>query len=174
MTNAPTPGWYQDPEAADRLRYWDGSLWTEHVAAAPAPAPAPVFGAPLPQTRVYPPQATLYSNPYTLPPRASRSVENQLDGPTRVRAALIDTAMVIPFIAIGFGLAPLLSWLSGDSGARHHAYYGAALVLSLVLGIGFVFWNFVIREITVGTDVMRRALPAEATSEEPADSPPSN
>lgn len=31
-------GWYADPWAPASLRYWDGSAWTEHVAAAPAPS----------------------------------------------------------------------------------------------------------------------------------------
>jgi len=26
----PPPGWYADPHAAGRLRYWDGARWTEH------------------------------------------------------------------------------------------------------------------------------------------------
>jgi len=26
------PGWYVDPSAATRQRYWDGSAWTSHVA----------------------------------------------------------------------------------------------------------------------------------------------
>jgi hypothetical protein len=36
------PGWYQDPQAADMQRYWDGTQWTEHrsprqrVAESPA------------------------------------------------------------------------------------------------------------------------------------------
>jgi Protein of unknown function (DUF2510) len=26
-------GWYQDPTGSTRLRWWDGSRWTEHTAA---------------------------------------------------------------------------------------------------------------------------------------------
>lgn len=26
------PGWYADPAMADTQRYWDGAVWTEHVA----------------------------------------------------------------------------------------------------------------------------------------------
>ena len=28
----PPADWYPDPKAEKRLRYWDGSAWTEHVA----------------------------------------------------------------------------------------------------------------------------------------------
>jgi hypothetical protein len=26
------PGWYKDPQADGRMRYWDGGAWTEHTA----------------------------------------------------------------------------------------------------------------------------------------------
>jgi Protein of unknown function (DUF2510) len=29
----PAPDWYTDPTGQARLRYWDGSAWTEHIAA---------------------------------------------------------------------------------------------------------------------------------------------
>jgi hypothetical protein len=32
------PGWYTDPERIDRLRYWDGTFWTEHTHAPDRPA----------------------------------------------------------------------------------------------------------------------------------------
>jgi hypothetical protein len=38
------PGWYSDPERADRLRYWDGTFWTEHTHA---PVPPTDPGAPV-------------------------------------------------------------------------------------------------------------------------------
>ena len=31
MTAVPPPGWHRDPLDRRRVRYWDGSLWTEHV-----------------------------------------------------------------------------------------------------------------------------------------------
>ena len=37
MTQTPAD-WYPDPNDDRQLRYWDGSAWTAHVAAAPVPA----------------------------------------------------------------------------------------------------------------------------------------
>jgi hypothetical protein len=37
----PPPGWYQDPSARYRLRYWGGDAWTEHVSD---PRPPDVIG----------------------------------------------------------------------------------------------------------------------------------
>jgi hypothetical protein len=33
QTAGPPPGWYTDPQGEARVRYWDGSVWTEHTAA---------------------------------------------------------------------------------------------------------------------------------------------
>ncbi|MBF4617760.1 DUF2510 domain-containing protein [Clavibacter sp. VKM Ac-2873] len=33
-------GWYADPAGSDRLRWWDGTRWTDHLADAPAAAAA--------------------------------------------------------------------------------------------------------------------------------------
>ncbi|MFJ7333537.1 DUF2510 domain-containing protein [Streptomyces sp. NPDC101116] len=34
----PPPGWYPDPHAPHRQRWWDGTAWTEHRSAPGAPA----------------------------------------------------------------------------------------------------------------------------------------
>ena len=42
MTQYPTstpPGWYPDPEDASRVRYFNGSQWTEQTRPMPAPKP---------------------------------------------------------------------------------------------------------------------------------------
>ena len=33
MSDTPAAGWLPDPEKPERLRYWDGQRWTEHVSA---------------------------------------------------------------------------------------------------------------------------------------------
>jgi hypothetical protein len=46
VTAAPGPpaGWFPDPSAPDRLRYWDGREWTDHTAVRWLPPQAPAAG----------------------------------------------------------------------------------------------------------------------------------
>ena len=123
---------------AGRLRYWDGTAWTEHLAA------------PTQQ-----PHVTLFNNPYEKPPRVKRrTVEDSLTGKERIQAAAIDAALVVPFFVIGFGFGPLLGWISGNQASAHHAYHVAGIVLAVVLGLGVIAWNLLVRETTLGTDLV--------------------
>lgn len=180
MTNAPVAGWYDDPQVAGRYRYWDGTQWTEHLAAPPTtPLPAATPLVPPAVTRYAPqpyprfgvaptaPNATLYTNPYQKPPRTKqRLAESSLSPANRIRAAAIDAALAIPFVIIGFVLGPLLGWVSGNSGSQHHAYQSAAIVLSVVLGVGTVAWNLLIRETTLGTEVASRRAGNEESKDQ--------
>ena len=46
----PDPGWYDDPEDATQLRWWDGARWTDRrqprAAVEPPPPPPPVHSPP--------------------------------------------------------------------------------------------------------------------------------
>lgn len=44
MSLTPPPGWYPDPHAPHRQRWWDGTAWTEHRRAPEAPAVPPPGG----------------------------------------------------------------------------------------------------------------------------------
>lgn len=43
-----TGAWLPDPTRADRLRYWDGTRWTEHVSESGAVQADPIVGTPPP------------------------------------------------------------------------------------------------------------------------------
>ena len=50
----PAPGWYDDPETPQTLRYWDGQAWTSDRQPKPAAsAPPPPPGAVAPSGRAY-------------------------------------------------------------------------------------------------------------------------
>ena len=62
--DATAPGWRPDPTGRHDLRWWDGSRWTDRVAARAAEAVDPYDD----------PDATMASSPYALRPwrRSSR------------------------------------------------------------------------------------------------------
>ncbi|GGN10599.1 scramblase [Terrabacter tumescens] len=45
MTVQAAPDWYPDPSGRHEMRYWDGSLWTEHVATGGVQATDPPLAA---------------------------------------------------------------------------------------------------------------------------------
>ena len=48
---SPTPGWYPDPQGGTRLRWWDGSDWTDSYRVRPTVFESDGrFGAPAPAT----------------------------------------------------------------------------------------------------------------------------
>ena len=43
MANPQSPGWYDDPDNPQQLRYFDGVVWTRHTSPrSTRPAPGPV------------------------------------------------------------------------------------------------------------------------------------
>jgi len=81
-------------------------------------------------------------------------MENSLNNAERVRAAALDALLIVPFIAIGFGLPPLLGWIADDKAAGRHAYHFAGIVLAVIIGGGVVAWNLLVRDVTLGTSVV--------------------
>lgn len=78
MSGTITPaGWYADPFQPSRLRYFDGSAWTDHTTAVALPPPGPVAAAPV--ASATPPTAyAAYSSPaYSAPTHASTAYPRQ-------------------------------------------------------------------------------------------------
>jgi hypothetical protein len=95
--------WYPDPAGRYRLRYWDGSRWTDHVAtgdgqardpldATPLPPPAAVDPTPPPPPVAAPPPAPFPPGPSTAPPAGPPPPP---PGPSRRLLFAIGAAVVI-------------------------------------------------------------------------------
>jgi uncharacterized RDD family membrane protein YckC len=122
MTQIPA-GWYPDPSAQTlpgRLRYWDGTQWTEHVhdpqppppqqAPPQAPSIPPAYPASYPQP--YPPQ---HPQPYPATYGAgTKARPTTPDGQPlsgwwrRVLAVILDTFIQIPLYVLA--AVPVLAW----------------------------------------------------------------
>lgn len=46
------PGWYADPQDPSRMRWWNGTTWTEQTAARPIAPPTSAYGSPTNQIPV--------------------------------------------------------------------------------------------------------------------------
>jgi hypothetical protein len=66
----PPPMWCPDPAGTNRLRWWDGSRWSDHYAQIPAPEPATLPARVVPATH-NPSLATAYPSQAKPPMRAS-------------------------------------------------------------------------------------------------------
>jgi hypothetical protein len=85
--NAATPGWYQDPEAWESERYWDGTQWTEDRREKIQPTDAAAVSTVEPAEMVSPaePTSTLFGR-RTPEQRAEREAAKQRTAEEKARA----------------------------------------------------------------------------------------
>jgi len=63
MSENPAPGWYADPTpGSTKMRYWDGTQWTEQYSDAPGAAPTATYAQPAAQQYTATPNYT-YNQP---------------------------------------------------------------------------------------------------------------
>jgi uncharacterized protein DUF2510 len=110
------PGWYDDPNAPGGKRWWDGSQWTEHTAAAQpaAPAAAPQPPAAPAATATATPPGGGYHAPYA--GTAAATAEPKAPYPT--------SRMAVAAIAALFGLLLIVgsigTWVSAQTTGPFH------------------------------------------------------
>jgi hypothetical protein len=125
MSDAQVPaGWYADPSGdATRLRYWDGTQWTDQYQSAPV---QPGAYTPPPANYAQP----VYTQPtYTQPVYGTVPIVKELSGGAK-----------FGMFALGFFVGPigiLIAWLiNKDTSAS-----GDAIKFSVIgLAVSFVFW----------------------------------
>ncbi len=100
----PPAGWQDDPEDATQLRYWDGSVWTDHRAPKPGVEPtyaASVVGKPAED-------ATAAAQPYAASGATYGDAAPKAGAPWWL-AATISAITLLVGIGIGFGIGALVS-----------------------------------------------------------------
>lgn len=125
-------GWYPDPQAGGRLRWWDGHQWTAHVPSATAPSSpaAPMGGIAAPGAPA----------PWAVPPAPPAPVRADT-GTLWVWLAIV--ASVIPFAVVflidwnGYVDTMTMSTLSRNPSA---AFSGMIQWQLHVLGISVISW----------------------------------
>ncbi|MGX9670838.1 DUF2510 domain-containing protein [Mycobacterium sp. HM-7] len=88
----PPPMWCLDPAGTDRLRWWDGSKWTDLYAPIPAPTPAVPAAVAVFATQASPSVAdsTLHATTKSAIPRASANGRNSSPLADIVSAATLE------------------------------------------------------------------------------------
>lgn len=92
--SAVQPGWYPDPSDPGRLRYHDGSAWTEHVHVSPPTTPPPT---PTPTTA-----PTMSATPPVAPSRRSTVTFNAASTDRKPLPPPLRYIRVILFLMAGY------------------------------------------------------------------------
>ncbi len=133
-------GWYDDPTRSGRLRYWDGSIWTEWVSSdgQTTSDPLPTAGAPVAQVAAATPAAEVAfaATPVQATPGLAAAPAFRTAG---VGAAMKNTGVSM-LTRIGFGLAALAGIISCFAAGREASTNGLQTYSfgNDVIGIGIV------------------------------------
>ena len=98
----PEPGWYVDPTDSAHLKWWDGTIWTEHRQANPQSVPvAAADNASTSSSEAYVPMANHYRATTALAPKLTRG---EKDRQVRSNNSFAYTGCV--FALLGFLINP--------------------------------------------------------------------
>lgn len=136
LEDAPPPGWYPDPEGGARLRYWEGTDWSDRFR----PRPGPSYSPDLPQTAAgqegahrWVPDATGLNNPGV----NTQAVVDQVRMAARAEAERAAEMFGQRARAATREIEPLISQYT----SKVIKWFRIAAVLAVVLLIAWVLWQ---------------------------------
>lgn len=165
------PGWYPDPVTPGQQRYWDGTQWTENVAAMPTATPP----MPPPGYAPTPPPYTGYGMPGYGAPMYGAPQPGLAYAHWGLRFAgyLLDGLLAVPFFIAASIIAANNTTTTFDSfGNSSTSTTSGAMATALILrlvGLAIIIWNQCYRQgrtgYSIGKQVVGIKLIREATGE---------
>lgn len=136
LEDAPPPGWYPDPEGTSRLRYWEGTDWTDRFR----PRPIEAYTAELPTTSPsqegshrWVPDAPGLNNPGV----DTQAVVDQVRMAARAEAERAAQMFSQRARAAGREIEPLISQYT----SKITRWFRIASVLAILLLVAWVLWQ---------------------------------
>lgn len=105
----PAAGWFTDPASETRLRWWDGSGWTEHTMAAPPPAPPAAAWTPPSIAEWTPPASTVTDEPLRRERRRDRGRRPEAQRTAGAQPATPQLTATDDYVPIGQRFSPVHS-----------------------------------------------------------------
>lgn len=136
LEDAPPPGWYPDPEGTSRLRYWEGTDWSDRFRARPVATyvdDLPSSSSDQDGSHRWVPDAPGLTNPGV----NTQAVVDQVRMAARAEAERAADMFTQRARAAGREIEPLISQYT----SRIMRWFRIASVLAIVLLIGWVIWQ---------------------------------
>jgi hypothetical protein len=142
LSDAPRAGWYPDPEGGRRLRWWDGSDWSDRYRSRPS-ATQPTPGAVQQRSGDDADDAWMQvsSSASQIPP-ATAAVVEQVRQAARAEAHLAAQEFERRARAITGSIPPLVSQYTN----KFFRYLRILLVLSFIVLLAWFVWQILLQK----------------------------
>lgn len=137
IEDAPPPGWYPDPEGSARLRYWEGTDWTDRFRARPPAAASAVYPTPGDAGRDdahWSPDARTVAHAAAA---STQAVVEQVRQAARAEAERAAQMFGQQARSVGRDLQPLIS----EYTSKITRWFRIAAVVAIVLVVAWVLWQ---------------------------------
>jgi hypothetical protein len=143
IEDAPPPGWYPDPDGTSRLRYWEGTDWSDRFRARPTEGQLSIMAQVAADAAQHEGAHRWVPNDRGLgnPNVDTQAVVDQVRLAARAEAERAAQMFGYQARSMSRELQPLISQYT----SRITRWFRIASVLAIIILVGWVLWQFFIQ-----------------------------